>query len=191
MGKKIKKRKSMKEVKLNIGDILPEFNKLPGVDGKNYNIDDFTNKKVLVIVFSCNHCPYVKAYEQRMIAFQRDYAEKGVQLIAINSNETVNYPEDNFEEMVKNAKMKNFNFIYLRDEDQSVADAFGATHTPEFFVFDEKRRLRYHGKMDDNWQNPEAVKVNYLRDAVDAILSGNEVKVPETFSIGCTIKWKS
>lgn len=181
----------MKEVKLNIGDILPAFNKLPGVDGKNYNIDDFTNKKVLVIVFSCNHCPYVKAYEQRMIAFQRDYAEKGVQLIAINSNETVNYPEDNFEEMVKNAKMKNFNFIYLRDEDQSVADAFGATHTPEFFVFDEKRRLRYHGKMDDNWQNPEAVKENYLRDAVDAILSENEVKVPETFSIGCTIKWKS
>jgi peroxiredoxin len=92
--------------------------------------------------------------------------------------------------MVKNAKKKNFNFIYLRDNDQSVADAFGATHTPEFFVFDNKRNLRYHGKMDDNWQNPSAVKEKYLQDAVDAILNNEQVKVQETFSIGCTIKWR-
>ncbi len=193
--------------KLKINDKMPEFKNLSGVDGKKYSNDNFVDKKILVIVFSCNHCPYVKAYEERMIAFQKSYSEKGIQLVAINSNETKNYPEDNFDEMVKNAKKKNFNFIYLRDDDQSVADAFGATHTPEFFVFsveggslpdrqagasggDEKRSLRYHGKMDDNWQNPTAVKDKYLQDAVDAILTGKEVKTPETFSIGCTIKWR-
>lgn len=179
----------METDKLKINSKMPAFENLPGVDGRNYSSYDFTDKKILVIVFSCNHCPYVKAYEERMIAFQKFYSDKGVQLVAINSNETKNYPEDNFDEMVKNAKKKNFNFIYLRDDDQSVADAFGATHTPEFFVLDEKRNLRYHGKMDDNWQNPDAVKEKYLHDAVEAILTGNEVKTPQTFSIGCTIKW--
>ncbi len=190
----------MKTDKLKINDKIPEFKNLPGVDGKNYSSADFLNKKILVVVFSCNHCPYVKAYEERIIAFQKQYADKGVQVVAINSNETKNYPEDNFDEMVKNAKKKNFNFIYLRDDDQLVADVFGATHTPEFFVFsagsgsapggDEERKLRYHGKMDDNWQNPTAVKAKYLQDAIDEILSGREVKTPETFSIGCTIKWR-
>ena len=94
-----------------------------------------------------------------------------------------------FEEMVRRARKKGFNFLYLRDEDQSVAGAFGATHTPQFFVFDQDRRLRYSGKMDDNWQNPKEVKENYLRDALDALLAGKEVKVPETHSIGGTIKW--
>jgi len=193
--------------KLKINDKMQVFKNLPGVDGKKYGSDDFAGKKILVVVFSCNHCPYVKAYEERMISFQKIYDDKGVQLVAINSNETKNYPEDNFDEMVKNAKNKNFNFIYLRDDDQLVADAFGATHTPEFFVFsteggslpdrqagasggDEKRILRYHGKMDDNWQNPAAIKEKYLQDAIDAILSDKEIKTPETFSIGCTIKWK-
>lgn len=175
---------------LRIGDAMPFFENLPATDGKKYSDSDFVDKKILVVVFSCNHCPYVKAYEKRMIAFQKEYSSKGVQLIAINSNETVNYPQDNFDEMVKNAKQKNFNFIYLRDDDQMIAEVFGATHTPEFFVFDEKRHLRYHGKMDDNWQNPDAVKEKYLQDAVDAILVGKEVPVPETYSIGCTIKWR-
>ncbi len=93
--------------------------------------------------------------------------------------------------MVSRAKEKGFNFTYLRDEDQIVADAFGATHTPQFFVFDEKRKLRYSGKMDDNWNNPKAVKENYLRDAIDALLSGKDVKILETYSIGCTIKWRT
>ncbi|MDP2209745.1 MAG: thioredoxin family protein [Bacteroidota bacterium] len=180
----------MASEKLKIGNAMPSFKSLPATDGMKYSSSDFSDKKILVVVFSCNHCPYVKAYEERMIVFQRDYSAKGLQLIAINSNETVNYPQDNFEEMVKNAKKKNFNFVYLRDDDQSVADVFGATHTPEFFVFDEERKLRYHGKLDDNWQNPDAVKEKYLQDAVDAILAGKEVLVPETFSIGCTIKWR-
>jgi thiol-disulfide isomerase/thioredoxin len=176
--------------KLNIGSRSPEFNNLPGTDGKKYSLKSFAEHKCLVIVFSCNHCPYVQAYEPRMIAFQREYAPKGVQLVAVNSNETVNYPEDNFEEMVKRAKQQGFNFPYLRDDDQLVATAFGATHTPEFFLFDQERVLRYHGKMDDNYQTPGAVKVHYLRDAVDAVLAGKEVKEKETYSIGCTIKWK-
>ena len=176
--------------KLNIGSRSPEFNNLPGTDGKKYSLKSFAEHKCMVIVFSCNHCPYVQAYEARMIAFQSEYAHKGVQLVAINSNETANYPEDNFGEMVKRSQQQGFNFPYLRDDDQLVATAFGATHTPEFFFFDQQRTLRYHGKMDDNYQTPGAVKVHYLRDAVDAVLSGEEVKEKETYSIGCTIKWK-
>ena len=176
---------------LKIGAPLPQFGKLPGVDGKSYSASDFNQAKVMVIVFSCNHCPYVRAYEERMIAFQRDYSPHGVELVAINSNDVRNYPDDSFEKMVARAKEKNFNFKYLRDEDQKVAEAFGATHTPEFFVFDEKRTLRYSGKMDDSWENPSAVKENYLRNATDALLNGKKVEKPETFSIGCTIKWKT
>ena len=175
---------------LHINDPMPTFQNLPGADGKKYSLNDFKDKKNLVVVFSCNHCPYVKAYEDRMIAVQRDYSAKNVQLIAINSNETKNYPDDNFDEMVKRAKEKGFNFPYLRDEDQSVAEVFGATHTPEFFVFDEQRKLRYHGKMDDNWQQPAEVKEQYLRDALNALFANQEVKISETYSIGCTIKWK-
>jgi len=179
---------------LNIGSAPPSFHNLPGVDGKRYSLDGFRNAKVLVIVFSCNHCPYVQAYEDRMIAFQREYGAKGVQLVAINSNETQNYPEDNFDEMVIRAKSKGFNFPYLRDEDQRIAEAFGATHTPEFFVFDGERtsgrQLRYHGKMDDNYRDPSAVKRRYLQEAVDAILAGKSVTEPETHSIGCTINWQ-
>ena len=179
----------MPEATLKLNDPLPPFKNLPGADGKAYSLTDFAGKKILVVVFSCNHCPYVHAYEKRMITLQRDYAPRGVQMIAINSNEAENYPEDRFEKMVRRAKEKGFNFPYLRDEDQSVAEAFGATHTPQFFIFDQTRTLRYLGKMDDNWEHPEAVKENYLRDALDAVLGGSKVAIPETYSIGCTIKW--
>jgi thiol-disulfide isomerase/thioredoxin len=179
----------MKGQLLKINDSLPSFKNLRNVDGKTLSSDNFKSD-VLVIVFSCNHCPYVQAYEDRMIRFQKDYASKSVQLVAINSNDTKNYPDDDFPSMVQRAGAKGFNFPYLRDEDQSVADAFGATHTPQFFVFDKSRRLRYSGKMDDNWKEPQSVKETYLREAVDAVLAGKPVKTAETFSIGCTIKWK-
>ena len=179
----------MQNQTLRTGGLLPKFHDIPGVDGKGHSDGEYSAEKVLVVVFSCNHCPYVQAYEDRMVSFQRDYAAKGVRLVAINSNETENYPEDSFEEMVKRAKKKGFNFPYLRDDDQTVARAFGATHTPQFFAFDGERKLRYSGKMDDNWQHPEAAREHYLREAVDALLLGKDVKVPETFSIGCTIKW--
>jgi peroxiredoxin len=173
---------------LNIGQPLPSFSGLKGIDGAIHSHSDYTTQ-VLVVVFSCNHCPYVQAYEDRMMAFQREYASKGVQLVAINSNEEKNYPEDSFDGMLKRAAARKFNFHYLRDADQAAANAFGATHTPQFFVFDNERKLRYSGKLDDNWKEPAAAKEHYLRDAVDAVLSGKPVKVPETHSIGCTIKW--
>jgi len=179
----------MAEAALKLTDRLPEFRNLPGVDGKAHSSKEYSDKNILVVVFSCNHCPYVRAYEDRIIALQREYGPKGVQVIAINSNDTKNYPEDSFDKMVLRAKEKGFNFPYLRDEDQSVAEAFGATHTPQFFVFDRERKLRYAGRMDDNWEHPAAVKENYLRDALDALLAGKDVPVPETYSIGCTIKW--
>jgi peroxiredoxin len=176
--------------KLNLGSQIPQFENLPGTDGRKYSLKDFSTRKVLAIVFSCNHCPTVQAYEERMIAFQREYGAKGVQLVAINSNEDENYPEDSFDEMVKRSAKHGFNFLYLRDENQAVAKAFGATHTPEFFLFDESRKLRYHGKMDDNHRDPSAVRVKYLAEAADAVLAGKSVNESETYSIGCTIKWK-
>ncbi len=176
---------------LKIGTVAPDFKDLPGIDGQKYSLSSFADRKVAVVVFSCNHCPYVQAYEDRMIAFQKDYGSRGVQLIAINSNEIEHYPEDNFDAMVKRAKLKGYNFPFLRDDDQSVATAYGATHTPEFFVFDEKRKLRYHGKFDDNYQNPKGVRATYVKNAVDALLAGKDVAEPETYSIGCTIKWKT
>jgi thiol-disulfide isomerase/thioredoxin len=175
---------------LKIGESLPSSWNLPGVDGKNHAPESYKNAQVLIVVFSCNHCPYVQAYEDRMIALQKEYGPKGVRLVAINSNDTKNYPEDDFDGMVERSALKKFNFPYLRDEDQKVAGLFGATHTPEFFVFDASRRLRYHGKMDDNYQSPGDVRRKYLVDAVDALLAGKPVAEPETHSIGCTIKWR-
>lgn len=173
---------------LKIGLMAPDFN-LPATDGKKYSLNTFADKKALVIVFSCNHCPYVQAYENRIIEIQKDYA-KDVQVVAISSNEDENYPEDSFENMKARALMKKFNFPYLHDETQNVAKAYGATHTPEIFLFDKERKLVFHGKIDDNWQEPNAVRSKYLRNAIDELLSGKQISVPETFTIGCTIKWR-
>ena len=173
---------------LRIGQPLPPFTGLKGVDGRPHSYSEFKDP-VLIVVFSCNHCPYVQAYEDRMMDFQRAYSAKGVQFVAINSNEEKNYPEDSYDEMVRRAQRRKFNFPYLRDADQAAANAFGATHTPQFFVFDKGRKLRYSGKLDDNWKVPADAKEHFLGDAVDAVLAGRSVKVPETHSIGCTIKW--
>jgi peroxiredoxin len=185
----------MAEIKLRIGSSLPVFGPLRATDGRLVKSADFGAAPALVVVFSCNHCPYVQAYEDRMIAFQKDYLPQGVTLVAINSNETVNYPDDDFDGMVRRAAQKKFNFPYLRDESQEVAEAFEATHTPEFFVFGPQPGkaglcLQYRGKMDDNYKDPTSVKRQYLREAVDAVLAGTPVADPETHSIGCTIKWK-
>lgn len=185
----------MADTKLRPGSPLPSFGPLRATDGRMLKSADFAGNKAVVIVFSCNHCPYVQAYEDRMIAFQNDYAPKGVTLVAVNSNETLNYPDDDFDGMVRRAAQKKFNFPYLRDETQQVAEAFDATHTPEFFVFGpmagkEGLRLQYRGRLDDNHKDPGAVKRHYLREAVDAVLAGKPVAEPETHSIGCTIKWK-
>lgn len=174
---------------LKIGSALPGF-KLKGVDEELYSESSFSDKSILIVIFSCNHCPYVQAYEDRINEIQKEFEDKGVRIIAINSNEEAGYPEDSFENMKIRAKEKSFNFPYLRDEDQSVASKFDATHTPEVFVFDEERKLRYHGKIDDNWKEPAKVKSRYLKEAIEELLKGEEISVPETYSIGCTIKWK-
>ena len=171
-----------------IGEKTPDFN-LPGVDGKNYSFSSFQDKPVLVVMFTCNHCPYVRAYEDRLVAIQRDYMDRGVSLIAINANETKNYPEDSFSHMVKRAKEKGYNFPYLRDEDQTVASAYGATYTPEVFVLDRERKLRYTGRIDDNWQQPQQVSSHDLRNAIEALLKNQSLSQTETHAIGCTIKW--
>ena len=173
---------------LNIGDKGIDFD-LPGVDGKNHSLGGFKDKKAVVVTFTCNHCPYAKAYEDRLVALQSDYESKGVALVAINSNEDKNYPDDGFDHMVERAKEKGFNFPYLRDESQEVAKAYGAERTPEIFLLDSGGALRYHGTIDDNYDDPSSVKTSYLRDALDAVLEGGSAPTPETQAVGCTIKW--
>lgn len=179
----------MSDNKLKIDSPIPNFS-LTGVDNKTYRLKDFSDKKILIVIFSCNHCPYVQAYEDRIIALQNEFGKNGVQMVAINSNDDVKYPDDSFDEMKKRAAVRGFNFPYLRDESQDIAKAFGATHTPQIFLFDTDRKLKYEGKIDDNWQEPDKVKSAYLKEAILEVLKGKEVSVPETFSIGCTIKWK-
>lgn len=174
---------------ISLGEKAPSFN-LTGVDNKEYSLDSFAGSEALLVIFSCNHCPYVKAYEDRIIDIQQDYKEKGLQVVAINSNDAENYPEDSFEEMQKRSDERGFNFPYLYDKTQETARAYGATHTPQLFLFDKERKLVYYGKIDDNWQEPDQVRTTYLRDALDELLAGREISVPETFAIGCTIKWK-
>lgn len=167
----------------------PDFD-LPCVDGRRYSLNSFAEKPVLVLVFSCNHCPYVKAYESRMVSVQKDYAGKGVQLVAINSNDEKAHPEDSFPEMVKRAKEKGFNFPYLRDETQEVVEAYGAVCTPHVFAFDKSRVLRYRGRIDDS-KDPSAVTSPDLRNAIDDLVNGASVRVPDTRPFGCSIKWFS
>lgn len=174
--------------RLQIGVKAPDFN-LPGIDGKFYSLESFEGKKAMVVMFTCNHCPYVQAYEGRMIAIQRDFLEKGVALVAINANETKNYPEDNFPNMIARAKKQAYNFPYLRDENQEVANAYGAHYTPEIFLLDEKQILRYTGRIDDNWQDVENVRSHDLRSAIEAVVLGKSINNPETHALGCTIKW--
>ena len=178
---------------LSIGQPAPDFD-LPGVDGRNHRLSDFDGCRLLVVVFSCNHCPYVVGSEERMIKFALTYAPKGVAFVAINSNETENHPADSFEHMVERARGKNFPFPYLRDETQEVALAYGALRTPHYFVFDKdetgRRRLRYTGRMDDHPRTPGAQKTRELADAVDAMLAGRRPPAEVTNPIGCNVKWK-
>ncbi len=182
---------------LEIGAKAPDF-KLPGVDGKNYSLASFKKADVLVVVFTCNHCPTAQAYEDRIIKLTSDYKGKGVAVIAISSNDPLGlrldelgYAEmgDTFEEMKIRARDKKFNFPYLYDGDkQQVARAYGPTSTPHVFIFGKKRTLRYVGRIDDS-KTPEKVKTRDVRNTIDALLAGKEVKVPKTKAFGCSIKW--
>ena len=161
-----------------------------GTDGRVHRADDAAKAKVFGVIFHCNHCPYAQAWESRLIQVQLDYAGRGVQLVLINANDPVTYPGDSFEQMQRRAQDKQYPFPYLVDETQEVAKQYGATRTPEIFLFDEKRILRYHGAPDDNYEDVNAVRQPYLRDALDALLAGTLPRIRETKPVGCTIKWK-
>jgi peroxiredoxin len=171
-----------------LGSEAPQFD-LPGVDGRNHSLDSYAGAEALVLVQSCNHCPYVQAWEGRLSAIARDYAHRGVRVVAVNSNDSESHPEDSFEEMQKRASEQAFSFDYLYDEPQAVARELEAERTPEVFLYDRERRLVYHGAIDDD-RDETAVTQRYLRDALDSVLSGREPAVAETPPVGCTVKWK-
>lgn len=160
---------------------------MKSVDGKTYSLSDYDNKKAVVVIFTTNHCPYAKLYEDRIIAIQSKYAGQGVQVIAINPNDASIMPEDSFEEMIKRSNEKGFNFPYLHDTEKVFAD-FGAKRTPEVFLLDSNDTIVYHGAIDDNARDEESVDDKYLENAIDALLSGKEINPKDTKAIGCSIK---
>ena len=173
-----------------VGTKAPAFS-LPGADGKTYSLESFRDAKVLVVIFTCNHCPYALALEPRFLELQRDYAGKGVRLCAINPNDDRAYPDDSFAKMQVRIKEQAWNFPYLRDESQEVARAYDAACTPDIFVFDAERKLRYNGRCDDNWREAEKVQRRDLRRAIDHVLAGQTVDFDVHPALGCSIKWKS
>ena len=173
---------------LAIGAAAPDFS-LPGVDGRSYSLADFADFPVLVLVFSCVHCPYVVGCEERMMRFDADYKSRGAAFVAINSNAETTYADDSLAGMQARAAERGFEFPFLHDQTQEVALAYGALKTPHFFVFDIARRLRYTGRMDDNPRHPGQETTSELRDAVDALLSGQVVAPELTNPIGCNVKW--
>jgi peroxiredoxin len=183
---------------LEIGAKAPNF-RLPGVDGKMHRLAEFDKAKVLVIVFTCNHCPTAQAYEERIKKLAADYKDKGVALVAISPNDPkavrldeLGYTDlsDSLEEMKIRAKDKQFNFPYLYDgETQEVSKAYGPVSTPHVFVFDSERKLRFVGRVDDNERHPDQVTSQDARNAIEAVLAGRPVPVEKTKTVGCSIKW--
>ncbi len=175
---------------LALGSRMIPF-QLKDVDGKQVGAEQLSKgKKATVIIFSCNHCPYVQAWEGRMIDLGKEYGSRGVAFALINANDAEKYPEDGYSEMIKRASTKGYPFPYLHDEDQSIARAYGAAKTPEVFLFDAQGTLRYHGRIDDNFESPAEVKSHDLKQALEAVLSGQIPAVGETPVVGCTVKWK-
>ena len=182
---------------LTIGSVAPDFD-LPGVDGRNYTLKDFSQAKALIVLFTCNHCPTAQYYEPRVRQLVEDYKSKGVALVAISPNDpkSVRLDElgwsdlsDTFAEMKIRARDSKFDFPYLYDGDaESVSRAYGPVATPHVFLFDAARRLRYAGAIDDS-ERVQHVKKHYLRDALDAILSGRNPEVEKTKVVGCSVKW--
>jgi thiol-disulfide isomerase/thioredoxin len=154
---------------------------------------DYKSAKGFIVVFTCNHCPYAIAYEDRIEELDKKYASKGYPVIAINPNDAVSYPDDSFENMKVRAKQKGFTFPYLYDETQATAKIYGAQRTPHVYLLQKSGSdliVKYVGAIDDNSQDAKAVKVKYLENAVDELLSGKDVSAKETKAIGCSIKWK-
>ena len=171
---------------LSPGDAAPAWKSLPAVDGKNYSLTDFESSKVIVVVFTCNSCPYAVDIEDRLLAFHQKYGKKGVALVAINVNKV---EADLMPAMKDKAKEKAFQFPYLFDETQKIAKDFGAKRTPEFFVLDQDRKVVYMGALDDS---PEGKKIDkrYVEVALDRTLAGNKVELAETIPVGCAVRFE-
>jgi peroxiredoxin len=163
---------------------------LPGVDGQEHSLADYAAAQVLVVMFICNHCPYVQSIEGRLIELAKEMQTQGVAFVGINSNDPVSYPEDNLDNMKKRAKERGYPFDYLMDESQEVAHAYGAVCTPDFFVFDRERKLCYRGRLDDSPRNPAAVRNQEMKRAILALLSGEPVPEPQHAAMGCSLKWR-
>jgi peroxiredoxin len=163
---------------------------LPGTNNKVYSLESFKDKKVLVVIFMCNHCPYVKAVLRRLINLQNEYAERSVQLVGINVNDVKKQPDDSPENMKALAEKKQLPFPYLFDASQESAKSYDAVCTPDIYVYGEERELLYRGRVDDNWQHPDEITRHDLKDAIEAILAGQPVNDDQVSSLGCSIKWK-
>lgn len=175
---------------LELGTPAPAF-ALPATDGRTYTLDSFRGAKALLVVFTCNHCPYAQAVEDRLIEIGRDYRDRGLAVVLINSNDAGQYPEDSFENMMRRAEAKRYPFPYCYDETQSVARAYHAACTPDPFLFDAGQRLFYRGRIDDNWKEPDKVTRRDLREAIEAALAGQPAPGEQRASMGCNIKWKA
>ncbi len=174
---------------LQIGEKAPDF-KLPATDGKTYSLADFAKSKVLVVFFTCNHCPYVLGSDEVTRATAEKFRGRGVAFIGINSNSEQTHPDDDFAHMVERMKTQKFPWVYARDASQEVAKAYGALRTPHFYVFDQDRKLVYTGRGVDNPRNTAEMKVNDLERALEEHLAGKRVSVPLTNPIGCNVKWE-
>jgi peroxiredoxin len=171
---------------LSIGEKAPKFSDLPGVDGKKHSLTEYQSAKAVVVVFTSNQCPVAIDYEERLVALQEEFSKREVQLIAICSNFE---PGNELELLKERAESQKFNFPYLRDDNQEIAKAYGATHTPHVFLLDGNRNIAYMGAIDDS-DLPEKVAKHYLRDAIESVLEGAEPAIKETQSFGCRIRYK-
>ncbi len=172
-----------------IGTPCPDFT-LPDVFGEQRRRDDVVSGPAALVVFFCNHCPYAKAVEDRLIALHLELAPRGLTTTLIASNDWVAYPDDAPEQLRQRAVEKKYPFPYLVDASQRVARAFDAACTPDFFLFDRGKQLVYRGRLDDNWKQPELVKRRELAAAVDALITGKPISAAQHPSLGCSIKWK-
>jgi len=180
----------MEKIGTPIGSYAPDF-ELPGTDGMVHHLARYLEKASAVgVIFMCNHCPYVQLYLNRLKQIQANFQSQGFTLIGINANDDRQYPDDSFENMKRFAAEQQLNFPYLRDVTQDVAKTFGAERTPEAFLIDHSGILRYSGLIDDNAQDPKAVRTNYLQDAIAQLLLNGSVTVPSTNAIGCSVKWR-
>ena len=165
--------------------------KMKSVDGKLVSIADVTGKSGTLVIFTCNHCPFAKDWEQRIVELANTYSGKGIGVVLVNANDPSTHAEDGFEQMQARAKDRGMKIPYVVDETSGVAKAFGASVTPEAFLFDKGGKLAYHGTIDDNRKEPDKVKARYLKDALDAVVAGKSPPVPETKGLGCGIKFRA